>query len=632
VSCVFRRPSGIYFARLVVPFRLRQLIGKTEFVATTGTRDLALAKIISGELVASWRRQLRAVSGLASMDLVQVSIGAPVLQGDGLLPIATAAAASGFEVDDLLRLAADGRMSLFLAPSGVSGYLLPIDVLDRDPESGGYDVPPAKQMPETAVATVQPGVLRISGSDRRVVHEELTHGRECTLMLFELAGRPGLVFAPGGGIRLTSDLLQVSAREVELERGRLASRITPEQLDVARAVERRPASTKQQAQKRCSEAIRQYMAERSLKCKADQTRRIQAACELFSELTGNPRLCDVDRHFLRKYRDELLPKVPAHENKIRLQKSTTSVKDSIAAIEGTDWPRISESERTKRMQWLAGMFEWLARERWIDHDPAVGLGAAIRRRDSEPDHAKRDQFTKEDLQKIFAASWFRIGRGELTKAGTYREFLPYYYWLPLLGLYTGARINELCQLALSDLKLSSSGVWFLDINEDDVQKKKKVKNRQSRRLIPMHAELVRLGLPEWRNRLEAEGHTRLFPELPHDDVKGYSKAAVKWFSAFLARLGWERNGRKVFHSFRHTLASYCLNRLKLSEALTAQISGHQRSTSVLGTTYRKDEPPPEVITSFSRVEFQLPAIAAFDIDQGVAALQDALRRKRNRTD
>lgn len=149
-------------------------------------------------------------------------------------------------------------------------------------------------------------------------------------------------------------------------------------------------------------------------------------------------------------------------------------------------------------------------------------------------------------------------------------------------------------------------------------------------MIPLHPELVRLGLPAWRNRLESEGHKRLFPELSYDATKGYSKAAVKWFSGYLARLGWTRNTRKVFHSFRHTLASYCLNRLKLGEALTAQISGHQRSKSVLGTTYRKDEPPREVVESIARVIFDLPHIAAFDIGEGFVALDDALRRKRRR--
>jgi integrase len=46
------------------------------------------------------------------------------------------------------------------------------------------------------------------------------------------------------------------------------------------------------------------------------------------------------------------------------------------------------------------------------------------------------------------------------------------YWIPLLGFFTGARLNELCQLHLCDIK-EIDNVWILDINEED---SKKIKN------------------------------------------------------------------------------------------------------------------------------------------------------------
>jgi integrase len=143
--------------------------------------------------------------------------------------------------------------------------------------------------------------------------------------------------------------------------------------------------------------------------------------------------------------------------------------------------------------------------------------------------------------------------------------------------------------------------------------------------------LIECGLIRWRDRLTKDGHIRLFPELKHDPTKGYSKAAVKWFSSFLRRMGWARNGRKVFHSFRHTLASECLNQLGLSEALTAQISGHKRGDSVLGSTYRKDVPP-DVVTAVNHLDFGLPPIAKFDETAGLKALKDGLMRKAKRED
>jgi integrase len=633
VDSIFRRKSGVYFARLVVPTRLRLDLGKTELVASTGVRDLPLAKIVGTEILASWRKLFRDLDGLAPVDLVQLNIGSPALGGTGFLPLRDASIASGIDVESLLRHATEGQLRLYFLPGLIEGFVIPYGDLERDFDEfgGGMVVPPASQMPGSALATHHPGTLRLFTEDVQLIGPELTAGDECRLALLELPNRPAAGFAPTGGARVNRETVSVSVVEIESLRRVLAARITPAQLADAQQ-SRVAVPLNKKAACFASAAVTAFMADRAKSCSPDQARRIRAGCDLFVELTGDRRLRDIDRDLLRRYRDDLLPAVPANENKIRLQHKTKSIKESILAVAGTDWPRISSAESTKRMQWLCGMFEWLTQEKWIADDPAVGLGVAARGKKGPSDHSKRDLFTREELKTIFTAPWFASGSGDLTKAGTYREFLPFYYWLPLLGLYTGARINELCQLALSDLRQSDTGVWFIDINEDDEEGLKKVKNSSSTRKIPIHSELVRLGLIEWRNRLQAEGYARLFPELSHDETKGYSKAAVRWFSSYLRRLGWKRNGRKVFHSFRHTLSSECLNVLGLSEAVTAQISGHKRSMSVLGETYRKDVLPDELVSSVERLHFDLPPVAEFDGAAGLLALQHALERKHQRKD
>ena len=52
MDSIFRRKNGVYFARLVVPVRLRLVVGKTELIASTGVRDLYLAKIVGAEILA----------------------------------------------------------------------------------------------------------------------------------------------------------------------------------------------------------------------------------------------------------------------------------------------------------------------------------------------------------------------------------------------------------------------------------------------------------------------------------------------------------------------------------------------------------------------------------------------------
>jgi len=43
---LFRRPSGIYVLRIVVPALLRHVYKKREVAASTGTRELALQRLL----------------------------------------------------------------------------------------------------------------------------------------------------------------------------------------------------------------------------------------------------------------------------------------------------------------------------------------------------------------------------------------------------------------------------------------------------------------------------------------------------------------------------------------------------------------------------------------------------------
>jgi len=237
------------------------------------------------------------------------------------------------------------------------------------------------------------------------------------------------------------------------------------------------------------------------------------------------------------------------------------------------------------------------------------------------------------LKQIFGFQWFRTGRGELTKSGTYREFHPRNYWLPLLGLYTGARIRELCQIKLSDIRLHESGTWYIDINDTGTDgqsdNNKSLKNLASIRRVPLHPHLLNLGIIEWKDRLQSEGFDRFFPELSHDDIKGYGKGSTKWFGGFLAtKFGWERDGRKTFHSFRHTLITKCMNEHSLPPHRLAQITGHSRGNSVLTNTYTKDLEPDVLLKTVAELDFGITEmVAKFDLDAGIQALRDAINRQ-----
>jgi integrase len=88
-----------------------------------------------------------------------------------------------------------------------------------------------------------------------------------------------------------------------------------------------------------------------------------------------------------------------------------------------------------------------------------------------------------------------------------------YYWLPLLAAFTGARLEELGQLHVSDIRESEGGRYF-SINEDEPTKH--VKNADSIRDIPIHPELVRLGFLHYVDAIRTNSGKRVFPNLEID--------------------------------------------------------------------------------------------------------------------
>jgi integrase len=507
-------------------------------------------------------------------------------------------------------------------------------------QSGGHVVPSVQQMPLNAEEHMGEGMLAIPPIDLPSVTTAFLSGKEeVTLFAFELPSRPGLIFVPNEVVIVGLDKLEVMASEVEILRRSIKSLITPEQIDGAKTqyqavLQDSKTQAGKKSNERLSVALDAFVANRVRQDNGleSEITRIRNGCDLLIEMEGDLTLAEVNADMLRLFRDKKLARVPANENKIRLMHGTKSVTQSIEAVANKDWPVMSVSEREKRMSWISSWFRWLKLQGWISDDPAACLRGEFvltkaQRRRQKP--ARRDDevrkiFTNDDLKVIFSASWFKSGKGEVTKQDTYRTYSPLRYWLPLLGLFTGGgRINELSQLHLSDIRQTPGGTWYVDMNEEAIDQK--LKTTPSKRIVPLHPTLIALGFTKWHAALVNAGYTRLFPELKLDSEKGYGKAATKWFTTYMASLGIPRDGTKTFHSFRHTY----INALPADtpERIDLQLSGHTRGKNVHDIRYLKDVFPEVAAQYVNRLTVVLPEIAPFDIEVGLKAVHDALMRK-----
>lgn len=194
------------------------------------------------------------------------------------------------------------------------------------------------------------------------------------------------------------------------------------------------------------------------------------------------------------------------------------------------------------------------------------------------------------------------------------------YWLPHVSLFTGARMNELCQVNPQvDIKQDESGIWFLSLDESSdghVDIKKSIKTSGSRRRVPIHSQLIALGFLEYAHHVQAQGHTLLFPGFPPSVSRAAPKAG-KWFGQLLHELDLRDDspGARLvgLHAFRSTLLRQAmLLGIPGIEAITGHSStvkvkeereDHDGKTSNVVRTYQGDIPVPILSTLLERLKY-----------------------------
>lgn len=171
------------------------------------------------------------------------------------------------------------------------------------------------------------------------------------------------------------------------------------------------------------------------------------------------------------------------------------------------------------------------------------------------------QFTVAELNRLFLAPLYTGCIDDENGYARRGEARPRRgrFWIPLLALFHGMRCNEACQLHTEDVK-ERDGISFFAIREEGENGEKcdkNLKTKQSRREVPFHPVLIRLGFPEFvAERRKDTTSPRLFPELAAGGKGYYSNPFSKWFGRFVGKtLGHQVEA--TFHSFRHQFRDAC---------------------------------------------------------------------------
>ncbi len=220
----------------------------------------------------------------------------------------------------------------------------------------------------------------------------------------------------------------------------------------------------------------------------------------------------------------------------------------------------------------ASFFDWALRRDIISRQPFVDLKLSDKRKASK----QRASFEPEDLQKLFDPALYPV-----------EEDRPHRYWLPLLAIYSGLRMEEAAQLAIADIK-DIDGILCFDINRNEDWKKLKTTNAE--RIVPVHSRLTALGFGSFWILQKLEGHERLFPELKRSNGK-LSHNYSKYFGRYRKKAGVVASD-KTFHSFRHTVATVW-KQAQIHESVPATLLGHSAG-GITYTRYGKGYDPKEL--------------------------------------
>lgn len=144
----------------------------------------------------------------------------------------------------------------------------------------------------------------------------------------------------------------------------------------------------------------------------------------------------------------------------------------------------------------------------------------------DPFDPKRVPHTPDHLRVLYSLGIWQGGGGStkrLKQADSPRVYQDAAYWLPLLGTYTGVAREEGAGFEIDDFNFECE-VPFVIIQANmtrskDGETKAGLKRLSRHRVMPLHPELLRLGLQQYVEAVAKEGHTMIFPELYMQSAK-----------------------------------------------------------------------------------------------------------------
>ncbi|CAM3278287.1 DUF6538 domain-containing protein [Sphingomonas antarctica] len=281
----------------------------------------------------------------------------------------------------------------------------------------------------------------------------------------------------------------------------------------------------------------------------------------FIDYFGDVPVSRITGDHLYNFRDAVagLPKaMPRADRALSINARLVKYRDHDAA-------KVAPASVKRRVGHLQALLAHAFNQRWIEHS----TGSGIRIEGYSKNNGGRRPFLDDELARLFSSPLFVNPQSWSFARETVSDMT--LAWFFLLGLTNGARIEEIGQTELVNVK-TDGGVRYLDLGPDA-----SVKNEGSRRMIPLHALIIELGFDDYVAALRRAGHSRLFPDLRANKFDKLSQATSQVANRVIDRVVTD-DPRLAFHSLRHNFKDLARD-VPIEKYIMDQIMGHAGLTA-----------------------------------------------------
>lgn len=220
----------------------------------------------------------------------------------------------------------------------------------------------------------------------------------------------------------------------------------------------------------------------------------------------------------------------------------------------------------------------------------------LRRKEKGRARDKKRTFTREELETLFQHGYWTDPEpgpwlpplAERRRSGR--------YWVPLIAAYSGLRREEIAGIGVDYVREEDGITYFDVITTTD----RRIKNVSSRRKVPVHDDLIHLGLMELVRDARRAGCVRLFPDLKEPASEIMGRRVGRHVEKLVKKIWGDAGQGLSVQSARH----YVQHVLDLDKEVPAKVArdimGHE-GKDVHDSVYGDQSPIPALKAAIDRL-------------------------------